>query len=284
MEDININDLNITNASLLPSVNIEPVTTSPSTTTIPTTTTTTLSSITSTIASTIVSHTIKTVTRLSVTKPKVVSVTTPPPTPPSITLHATITEKAVTADEEIDLASSFSTASISTLLLGLDYIFYLWTFLLISIVTYLSIYKYLQYRTSLKKQAIPAPITKQPQANTFLKKISLYLTRVFNFLRNLKNVHSVKSVPPLSGYISGQRSALDGIILSNCLKWFYSNHETVKLINQAILNSLKITSLGTSGSPPVTPTNPVQNSNKPVRLYIITLSLKSIKCFEFIYI
>jgi len=35
-------------------------------------------------------------------------------------------------------------ASITSLLLGLDYIFYIWTFLLVGLVTYLSVYKYFQ--------------------------------------------------------------------------------------------------------------------------------------------
>lgn len=158
-------------------------------------------------------------------------------------------DTAVTNEEEkiipISLDESIfsflpSSTSITTLLLGLDYIFYIWTFLLIAIVGYLSVY---QYRRS--KMATNAEQSqKLTVIEMFVKIIVVVIVRpvyyvlrfVFSYIWNnmFKSDSSIQS--NLSSTSSNDPAAYAW--LNNCFKWFYFSPETTKTININILETL----------------------------------------------
>ena len=119
---------------------------------------------------------------------------------------------------------------ISTLLVGLDYIFYVWTFLLVLLVTYLSVCKYFQLRRlhNVKSSTTAAsqPVHQWTLSQTALL-IATKLLQLVTFASQLVFKCLTKTY---------RVDSLDW--LNNCLKWFYFNADTVGQINRAILRSL----------------------------------------------
>ena len=154
--------------------------------------------------------------------------------------------------------SDNSATSISTLLLGLDYIFYVWTFLLVGLVAYLSIYKYFQLKRTQIQSNVPAA-SGSPQKSGIANNQTVTLSQETSqgssreFLDSLvKYVKiAVNLTSSLCLYINGKCMSLNQMFpfgsraqpayygwLNNCLKWFYFNSETTKLINRNILKKL----------------------------------------------
>lgn len=149
--------------------------------------------------------------------------------------------------------SDNSMASISTLLLGLDYIFYVWTFLLVGLVAYLSIHKYFQLKRLKIQPNVPAA-SSSPQKSGIVRNqtaaLSQETSRDFSreFLDCLvKYVKiAISLTMSLCVYLNGKYMSLNGSRaqpvsygwLNNCLKWVYFNSQTTKLINTNILKKL----------------------------------------------
>lgn len=132
---------------------------------------------------------------------------------------------------------SFISASISTILTGLDYIFYIWTVLLIIVIVYLSINK--SPKTTLKKDNRQLGNKK----NSFLNYINLILKFSFNMIilimKSLINFLLNKSSNSYENTkLNLNNLNQDNLLINNCLKWFYLNSETNKSINSTILSLL----------------------------------------------
>ena len=122
--------------------------------------------------------------------------------------------------------------TISTLLVGLDYIFYVWTFLLVVLVTYLSVCKYFQLRRLHAAKSSP-PIASQPvRQRQLFQAAKLIATKLFQLVACVSQLVFKCFATPY------RAESLDW--LNSCLKWFYFNTDTVGQINRAILKSLNL--------------------------------------------
>lgn len=175
------------------------------------------------------------------------------------------TNKKIKAESIPDTSSSIHTttteqgpmSSISTLLSGLDFIFYIWTFLLVALVTYLSLKKYYQMQKD-KQQTTSQQQTQQNNSQTatttppsgiipsILHVLFRLTSTVINLLKNyltskyvVSNSSSINSPGFWVALLFGVgKQAASYTYLNNCLKWFYFNSETVKRINATIVKKL----------------------------------------------
>jgi len=145
-----------------------------------------------------------------------------------------------------------NSTSISTLLLGLDYIFYVWTLVLILIVGYLTYYQHKQSKQTGNQQQQP----KLTNIELIVKFVVLFIVKpiyfgfifLFDFIWN--NVFSKVFKPNVNqSNIEISSSISNGISnslndsaayawLNNCFKWFYFSPDTTKTINASILDTL----------------------------------------------
>lgn len=134
---------------------------------------------------------------------------------------------------------SFIYSSITAILTGLDYIFYVWTILLIFVIAYLSIYKY--YNTNKTKNKGNRQNSKKTNSilnfislvvNILFNLVSAFLKRIIDILLNKdpRSVHRAK--------LDQKNFNQDNLLINNCLKWFYLNSETNKNINDTLLSLL----------------------------------------------
>lgn len=162
-----------------------------------------------------------------------------------------------------------STSPLSNFLVGLDYIFYIWTFSLVSIVTYLSIYKYYQYVQTQKRIAArnaqlrhnqAMPLVAKNRLNEFVnffRQLALYVQRFVNFFRTPKtgpyatSASASNSASTFSRFFFSSSTAgqMNLICLNNLLKWFYFNVDTTNKINSTILNVLNFYYSGNNQRP-----------------------------------
>ncbi len=149
--------------------------------------------------------------------------------------------------------SDIPMASITSLLLGLDYIFYIWTFLLVGLVTYLSVYKYFQMIRDKKvknRHIEPQPTTTLYIDRSFItsrnKEITegifrLTVNLIVEFLKICRSLLGLVITKVVLRLISSNQSFSPSsayLWLNNCLKWFYFNTKTTKIINTSILKKL----------------------------------------------
>ena len=137
---------------------------------------------------------VKTIANANKALKQTVSTSTPPLIEPQLASSPSSTPSSSSSSNSSDATNLFS---ITTLLLGLDYIFYVWTFFLISIVTYLSFYKYYQYTQMQKKKKLtnnrqqqqqPPPPPQSQLSNvmgTIFRVINVIYTIVFCLLELL---------------------------------------------------------------------------------------------------
>ena len=154
----------------------------------------------------------------------------------------------VSPEETESLLESFFPfdSSITTLLLGLDYIFYFWTLLLVLIVGYLTYY---QYKKS-KAASTTQPQEKLTIIEIFVKVVALFIVRPIYFVLRFLYVHLLKNVIKVVSSESNLRvnensNLSSGLIdanayswLNNCFKWFYFSPENTKIINTNIVETL----------------------------------------------
>lgn len=185
-------------------------------------------------------------TSTSTEEPNLSVETSPSTLSQTVTLAVNEALKNVNSSLKTDAISTQETtptesSSISTLLLGLDYIFYIWTFLLVTIVTYLSIYKYYQYyQLSRRRTGTFSANRGQNNGKSIHSKLFNLLKATVGFLYTiLKNlILNQKSKTSRSSFFNRFSSHSSYTCLNNVLKWFYFNSETTKNINNTILNLL----------------------------------------------
>lgn len=174
----------------------------------------------------------------------------------SIPDPSTSSNSHITTTEQQGLMSS-----ISTLLTGLDFIFYIWTFLLVALVTYLSLKKYYQIQKDRLTNMQQKTTTNQARNNSQTTPTATTTTMpggliaslfhvLFRLASTVVNLFTKYCLTSKNRSNSGSpcfwAALLFGVgkqtasytYLNNCLKWFYFNSETVKCINASIIKKL----------------------------------------------
>lgn len=175
-----------------------------------------------------------------------------------------------TSDKRV-VDESADTSSISTLFIGVDTVFYIWTILLVSIVTYLSIYKYYQFLREQKQRKRPQNTSPMgPYINLvvdclykILKVVFVLLGMLVTFLLNLITSNLNSSTQTVNNQSGEAQNRLNSATVSQSnsyadsrhkndskeatpfvwdifVKWLYLNAESRRDVNnslQALLNN-----------------------------------------------
>ena len=170
--------------------------------------------------------------------------------------------------------------SISTVLSGLDFIFYVWTFLLVALVTYLSLKKYYQ----IQRNRILQQNNSQTAPSGFIPLVLRVLFRFTSCVISLiKYCLTSRSILISSLCSTGfwvhlifglgiQRASYS--YLNNCLKWLYFNSEAVKKVNATIVKNLNVA----SNLPTVTYRGSTKRSSMVSLKHYLTLILNQLNC------